>query len=90
LAELFGESVDIEFPDGSSCGKSRFFVRLIQRISMQKEWVESILRQCDAQRVAFFFKQWGGVNKRKAGRELNGKTYDAMPQLTQISQVRKP
>jgi protein gp37 len=29
--------------------------------------------------VAFFFKQWGGKNKKKTGRELNGRTYDEMP-----------
>jgi protein gp37 len=46
---------------------------------MQREWVESIERQCREANVAFFFKQWGGVQKKKAGRELNGRTYDAMP-----------
>ena len=29
--------------------------------------------------MPFFFKQWGGVNKKKAGRELDGRTYDALP-----------
>jgi protein gp37 len=51
---------------------------------MQAEWVQSILRQCAAQKVPFFFKQWGGVHKKAAGRELNGRTYDAMPTLVQI------
>lgn len=46
---------------------------------MQREWVESIEHQCREANVAFFFKQWGGVQKKKAGRELNGRTYDAMP-----------
>lgn len=46
---------------------------------MEREWVLSILRQCRAQGVRFFFKQWGGVHKKKAGRLLNGRTYDEMP-----------
>ncbi len=50
---------------------------------MRKEWVESIHEQCEAVEVAFFFKQWGGKNKKKAGRLLHGRTYDAMPTQTQ-------
>ncbi len=46
---------------------------------MKREWVTSILEQCEAAGVPFFFKQWGGVRKKKAGRELNGRTYDHMP-----------
>jgi len=46
---------------------------------MQPSWVESIQRQCRAQDVPFFFKQWGGVQKRKSGRELGGKTWDEFP-----------
>jgi len=46
---------------------------------MRSAWVESILTQCDVAAVPFFFKQWGGVRKKKAGRLLNGRTYDAMP-----------
>ncbi len=48
---------------------------------MKREWVVSILRQCEEQHVPFFFKQWGGVRKKKTGRDLNGRTYDAMPQV---------
>ena len=47
---------------------------------MKREWVTSILAQCEDAAVPFFFKQWGGVRKKKAGRQLNGRTYDAMPQ----------
>jgi protein gp37 len=47
---------------------------------MKQAWVENLQRQCSTARVAFFFKQWGGVNKAKAGRLLNGRTYDEMPQ----------
>ncbi len=46
---------------------------------MKREWVLSILRQCEMAQVPFFFKQWGGVNKRRTGRELFGRTYDEMP-----------
>ena len=38
--------------------------------------------QCKANQVPFFFKQWGGVQKSKYGRTLDGQTYDAMPALT--------
>ena len=46
---------------------------------IQKEWVEDVLSQCEKSETPFFFKQWGGVNKKKNGRLLNGKTYDGMP-----------
>ena len=42
-------------------------------------WARSVRDQCARQNVAFFFKQWGGVQKKKAGRELDGRTYDEMP-----------
>jgi protein gp37 len=50
---------------------------------MKEEWVEDIRQQCERAGVAFFFKQWGGVNKKLAGRMLNGQHYDAMPVLAQ-------
>ena len=37
------------------------------------------MEQCQKADVRFFFKQWGGTNKKKNGREINGKTYDDMP-----------
>jgi protein gp37 len=46
---------------------------------MEQKWVESIQQQCLAQKVPFFFKQWGGVQKHRNGRVLNGRTYDEMP-----------
>lgn len=49
---------------------------------MRREWVMSIFRQCRAAEVAFFFKQWGGVRKEFAGRELDGRTYNEMPEKT--------
>jgi protein gp37 len=47
---------------------------------MEKRWVENIQRICRNSGVAFFFKQWGGVQKSKTGRLLNGKTHDDMPE----------
>jgi len=46
---------------------------------IQRKWVVDIRRQCRQAGVPFFFKQWGGVNKKKTGRELDGRTYDEMP-----------
>ncbi len=46
---------------------------------MQEEWAQEIREQCEAHEIAFFFKQWGGVRKERLGREMNGRTYDAMP-----------
>ncbi len=46
---------------------------------MAKEWVVSIREQCREARVKFFFKQWGGVRKKRNGRELDGRTYDEYP-----------
>ena len=48
---------------------------------IEKEWVRNIRKQCHAAKVPFFFKQWGGVNKKKAGRLLDGKIYDEMPEI---------
>ena len=46
---------------------------------MKPEWVRDIRKRCDRAGVPFFFKQWGGVQKKKTGRELDGRTYDEMP-----------
>jgi len=46
---------------------------------MEKDWVTQIKEQCIEQNVPFFFKQWGGINKKKTGRLLEGKTWDEMP-----------
>lgn len=46
---------------------------------MAPEWVTSIRNQCHQAKVAFFFKQWGGVQKKRTGRVLEGRTYDDMP-----------
>lgn len=47
--------------------------------TMPPEWVTAIRNQCQQARVAFFFKQWGGVQKKRTGRVLEGRTYDDMP-----------
>jgi protein gp37 len=47
---------------------------------MKSDWVLDIQEQCEKENVAFFFKQWGGRNKKEAGRILNGRTYDQMPE----------
>jgi len=46
---------------------------------MKKDWVLPLRDQCKRMGVPFFFKQWGGVRKAKAGRRLEGKTYDEFP-----------
>ncbi len=49
---------------------------------MNEEWVLDIMDQCKRKKVKFFFKQWGGTNKKKNGRLLKGRTYDQMPSIT--------
>jgi len=46
---------------------------------MEKAWVLEIKGQCETAGVPFFFKQWGGTNKKKAGRTLDGRVWDASP-----------
>ena len=53
---------------------------------IKEKWVEEIQMQCTENHVPFFFKQWGGVNKKKAGRLLKGKLWDQMP----IVSIQKP
>ena len=48
---------------------------------IKKEWVMSLKEQCRNYNVKFFFKQWGGVNKKKNGRLLDGKEYNEMPNI---------
>ena len=55
---------------------------------MNPVWVAQIRDQCRNAGVAFFFKQWGGVNKKRAGRELDGRTWDEMPQFPPASPAR--
>ena len=46
---------------------------------IKPEWVEQIKLQCQNHNTAFYFKQWGGTNKKKNGRLLDGKEYNEMP-----------
>jgi len=52
---------------------------------MNPNWVRSIRDQCNSAGVAFHFKQWGGVQKKQAGRTLDGRTWDELP----IAKLRK-
>lgn len=46
---------------------------------IKKRWVQNIHKQCKEEIIPFFFKQWGGINKKKSGKELDGKIYEEMP-----------
>lgn len=48
---------------------------------MSESWVQNILKQCKDADIPFFFKQWGGFNKKKNGKLLNGRTYQEMPHV---------
>lgn len=48
---------------------------------MKETWVQQIKELCNKENVPFFFKQWGGVQKKRAGRLLDGRTWDEMPNL---------
>lgn len=50
---------------------------------MHKAWVQDILRQCKAQGVAFFFKQWGGRTPKSRGRKLDGREWNQWPALVE-------
>ncbi len=52
---------------------------------VKAEWVEKIRLQCVQKGVRFFFKQWGGTNKKAAGRRLGGRTWDQMPRVHRIT-----
>ena len=49
---------------------------------VKEEWVLKIRSQCEESSVPFFFKQWGGFNKKKTGRLLEGRTWDEMPNVS--------
>lgn len=72
LPDMNLDKIDWVIVGGESGPKAR---------KMDEDWVLDIMDQCKEADVRFFFKQWGGVNKKKTGREINGKTYDDMPDL---------
>ena len=54
----------------------------------ERNWVISIREQCAKYRVPFFFKQWGGLHKKRAGRKLDGRTYDEFPERPEPNSSR--
>jgi protein gp37 len=72
LPDLNLECIDWVIAGGESGPKAR---------RMEPWWVEDIRDQCNDAGVAFFFKQWGGRTPKAKGRELDGRTWDEMPQL---------
>ncbi len=72
IANLNLYNIDWVIVGGESGPNARF---------MDKKWVTEIKNQCQKQNVPFFFKQWGGTNKRKSGRILEGRTWDEKPIL---------
>ncbi|MBS4013030.1 MAG: DUF5131 family protein [Bacteroidetes bacterium] len=57
---------------------------MARRCPINEEWVLDIKEQCQNAKVAFYFKQWGGTNKKKAGKMLNGKMYMEMPEFGDV------
>jgi len=55
--------------------------------TIESQWVTEIRDQCVRADVAFFFKQWGGVQKKKTGRTLEGRTWDEMPIQIELAVV---
>lgn len=53
---------------------------------IREEWVRDIRDQCEKSGTRFFFKQWGGVHKKRTGRLLEGRTWDDMPLLAHEAQ----
>jgi len=68
------EGIDWLIVGGESGPRSR---------AMEASWVIDIRNQCQAANTPFFFKQWGGINRKKVGRELEGRTWDEMPLLAE-------
>ncbi len=62
--------IDWVIVGGESGAKSR---------PMNVIWVREIRDRCRGRGVPFFFKQWGGFQKKRNGRELDGRTWDEMP-----------
>jgi len=78
LPNLILENIDWVIVGGESGHKAR---------SMDPDWVLDIQEQCKIKDVAFFFKQWGGKNKKANGRTLNGRTYDEMPETEVLQNI---
>jgi len=72
LPNLNLNNIDWVIVGGESGPKSRL---------IKEEWVHEIKAQCKDQNVPFFFKQWGGKNKKASGRLLENKTWNEMPKM---------
>ena len=72
LGELNLEKINWVIVGGESGPKSR---------PIKEDWVLDIYQQCKDSDIPFFFKQWGGVNKKKNGKELKGEIYQEMPEM---------
>ena len=57
---------------------------------MDPDWVREIRDNCVSRDVPFFFKQWGGTNKKRAGRVLDGRTWDEMPSRETLAEGQEP
>jgi protein gp37 len=80
LHDLVLREIDWVIVGGESGPKAR---------RMDPAWAEDLRDQCSRARVPFFFKQWGGKNKKAAGRILDGRTWDQMP-VAPAARVRHP
>lgn len=54
---------------------------------VKKEWIVDVIKQCKKQKVAVFFKQWGGFRPKSGGRTLNGKIYDQYPNVQSVDTI---
>lgn len=72
LGKLDLENINWVIVGGESGPKSR---------PIKEDWVLDIFNQCKSADIPFFFKQWGGVNKKKTGKELQGEIYQEMPKI---------
>ena len=79
LARTTARSVGQASTCARSTGRSSAGSRDLAARAMDPKWVADIRDQCQRARVPFFFKQWGGKNKKQAGRLLDGRTWDEMP-----------
>jgi len=73
IPDLNLEGIDWVIVGGESGPRAR---------ALEASWVIDIRNRCQRAKVPFFFKQWGGANKKKAGRLLEGRTWDEIPLLT--------
>ena len=70
LSDLDLHGIDWVIVGGESGPRARF---------VDPAWVTDLRDQCERANVPFFFKQWGGTNKKRSGRLLDGRTWDQMP-----------